>query len=697
MATTSATRPEPDPNYVERCKIRVQIAERTIRSHVEADCQKLNRLGTYPGFVPDRPGGPDPGLGPHLDPGRPPPGFERLEDRLRDPNTPPFAPGPGDTPPDKGFLKKRLANFSVGIIGSGMAGLYTAMILDSLDIRWEILEASGRPGGRIYTHRFSCQPGDYYDVGAMRFPNIPAMSRTFDLFQRLDINDDLGAHPAQGTLIPYYLTGPNTPLLYNNVRNVPAGGDPPAPGFYPDTFGVSVANGGTVPNAFVAQGPNAITSPIYAEWRERLSDPMQFEAAWLDLMALDAQSVSVRTQLFTHLRNNPANVNYTNTELYYVTNWCETMGGSTGSYDGSFVSSVIHSLEFNWPVFPDDNLGDPVPAEAGLNVWRCINGGAEHITKGMMERIDTSKISYGLKVTKIQHVGDAIELRGVHHGVAVARTYTHVFNTTTLGCLQTMDTTNAGLDYAHREAIRVLGYAQAVKVGIKFKKRWWVDESGINTGGQGKTDRPTRVVVYPSYALDTVEGTPGVLLACYNSAQDAARLGSLFPNPSTMLPEHVYEYVIADLAVMHNYPEDELRKLTISYHAYSWHNDPLTRGAWGAFGPGQYSTFFGRIQRPQAQGHLFFSGEATSIYPGWVVGSLNSAYRSVRQMILCELYRAILAGDWAMVDFLLQCLFILAFYWGANQFEPQPELAEDILGLEGWQVYLGIIGAEAGL
>jgi len=95
------------------------------------------------------------------------------------------------------------------------------------------------------------------------------------------------------------------------------------------------------------------------------------------------------------------------------------------------------------------------------------------------------------------------------------RHYSHVITTTTAACLQTMDLREAGLNYAQREAIRVLRYNHSVKVGIKFKKRWWANDKGIKKGGIGKTDRPTRAVVYPSYALNTPEDKPGVLMACY--------------------------------------------------------------------------------------------------------------------------------------------------------------------------------------
>ena len=71
----------------------------------------------------------------------------------------------------------------IGIIGGGIAGLYTALILQELKIDFDILEASDRVGGRLRTHYFTPRPEppeishDYYDVGAMRFPNTPIMVR----------------------------------------------------------------------------------------------------------------------------------------------------------------------------------------------------------------------------------------------------------------------------------------------------------------------------------------------------------------------------------------------------------------------------------------------------------------------------------------------------------------------------------------
>ncbi|QRV94779.1 Flavin containing amine oxidoreductase [Ceratobasidium sp. AG-Ba] len=97
----------------------------------------------------------------------------------------------------------------IGVIGAGVAGLYVALMLDYLkdlsekdhsihfNFSYELLEANPSTthiGGRLFTYRFPervgttiPQPYDYYDVGAMRFPELPWMQPTFDLIGYLDL------------------------------------------------------------------------------------------------------------------------------------------------------------------------------------------------------------------------------------------------------------------------------------------------------------------------------------------------------------------------------------------------------------------------------------------------------------------------------------------------------------------------------
>ena len=97
---------------------------------------------------------------------------------------------------------------SVAIIGAGVAGLRTAMLLQKLDIPYKIFEANDGPGGRLFTYRFPSDsqspPGkhDYYEVGGMRFPDNAANQPTFDVFKELGFRFRNAENP-DGELIPF--------------------------------------------------------------------------------------------------------------------------------------------------------------------------------------------------------------------------------------------------------------------------------------------------------------------------------------------------------------------------------------------------------------------------------------------------------------------------------------------------------------
>jgi hypothetical protein len=59
--------------------------------------------------------------------------------------------------------RRKPTELPVCIIGAGVSGLYTAMILESLGIKYQIIDANTkeRVGGRLFTHRFTS--GGKYD------------------------------------------------------------------------------------------------------------------------------------------------------------------------------------------------------------------------------------------------------------------------------------------------------------------------------------------------------------------------------------------------------------------------------------------------------------------------------------------------------------------------------------------------------
>ena len=163
-------------------------------------------------------------------------------------------------------------------------------------------------------------------------------------------------------------------------------------------------------------------------------------------------------------------------------------------YDQGLSEGVIDSLDFDYfteYLRPDKQVE-----------WKCIDGGTSLLTDAMRATLRTpqgDEQMLGKQVTSIAlrrveatvDVPTSSVIDVTVRGEAEARNYAAVFNTTTLACLQRMDLTGLELLYEQKDAIRSLHYDTASKVGMKFKKPWWINY-GIDQGGLGKTDMPIR-------------------------------------------------------------------------------------------------------------------------------------------------------------------------------------------------------------
>ncbi|UKZ79119.1 hypothetical protein TrVFT333_006869 [Trichoderma virens FT-333] len=473
------------------------------------------------------------------------------------------------------------------------------------NLKIDILEANSRVGGRIFTHRFSNDDDDYYDVGAMRFPKIAIMKRAFDLFERTEME-----------IIPYYLDGgPNCPSLFNDRLFVPDTTDP---------FHISNSNGGVVPdNLAHPNDVGAAMSTVFEPYKTALEE--DFDTGFRLLLSVDDFSTR------EYLRRGGPNGDRESRYDFHTIQWMETLSTGTNLFDQAFAESVVDSFHF-------DGSSNADPA-----TWWRIKGGTERLTHEMQRLLQHAKVQTGKRVEGIymnpkSAKGEA-SMSVMCAGERKKREGYHtVFNTTSLGCLGRMDLTTLDLHPVQRDAIRSLHYDDSTKVALKFSHPWWIDH-GITHGGAGSTDRPIRVCVYPSYESDDKDEIlkkPAVLLASYTWSQDATRMGSLL-QPGAVHPkeEELVDLILRDLASLHNLAYDDLKKLYIGvHHGFSWSQDPFTAGAFALFGPGQFSNFYPYLTRPASKGNFHIVGEAASTHHAWVVGSLNSAYAAVYKFLL---------------------------------------------------------------
>lgn len=491
----------------------------------------------------------------------------------------------------------------VCIVGAGIAGLYIAMILDDLQIpnlEYEILEASDRVGGRVYTHRFSEEENDYYDIGAMRYPDIPTMQRTFDLFRRTDV-----------CLRKYHLEGTNCPKLFNDRPFASATRDP---------YCVSVSSGGTVPDDVVGN-VDGILEDTFGPFKRALAE--DFETGFQCLMAVDHFSTR------EYLKRGGPNGLGRNFDFHSI-QWLETQSTSTNLFDQAFSESVMDSCDF-------DGCGEEVD-------WFCVRGGTGKVIEAMEQQI-RGKVETSKRVRKmaLDQSSQAENNMTVHvAGESAPRAgYMTVFNTTTLSCLSRMDTSGLNLHPAQKEAIRSLHYDESAKIALQFSYPWWIVDCGIREGGCSTTDLPLRTCIYPSYNINDGADKPAILLASYTWAQDAVRLGSMIANragqaanakDSPPSEQELIELVMQNLARLHagKITYEKIRSsFTGKYHAWAWQNDPFSAGAFAFYGPGQFSNLYPYLTRPAADSKFHIVGEAASANHAWVVGSLDSAYSAV--------------------------------------------------------------------
>ena len=127
--------------------------------------------------------------------------------------------------------------------------------------------------------------------------------------------------------------------------------------------------------------------------------------------------------------------------------------------------------------------------------WKSVEGGTSLVTQALVDMIKT-KPRYNKRVTRM-----AIDRKAKSNDMMVVNTnydeepmrYATIINTTTLACLQRVDTDDLELSPTVKIATRTLHYDSSTKVAIKFDSPWWITKFGITAGGVANTDLPIRV------------------------------------------------------------------------------------------------------------------------------------------------------------------------------------------------------------
>ena len=172
-------------------------------------------------------------------------------------------------------------------------------------------------------------------------------------------------------------------------------------------------------------------------------------------------------------------------------------------------------------------------------------------------------------------------------------------------------------------AVNNLHYANACKVALHFKTRFWEHLPRPIFGGCSYTDIPgVQYYCYPSYAVNSTG--PGVLLANY-IMDEAAEL-------VTGMSESEHVQLVLD-AVKELHGEDLVdREYSGKWNRQCWALDGYARAGWANPLVGDHKLYIPEYFR--TVNGMVWVGEHTSYTQAWIASALESAVRGTVQLLL---------------------------------------------------------------
>ncbi|KAJ7804420.1 hypothetical protein B0H14DRAFT_2884116 [Mycena olivaceomarginata] len=466
----------------------------------------------------------------------------------------------------------------VGIVGGGIAGLYTALLLKRQGIDFHILEGSGRVGGRVFTHFFCPERDQYFEAGAMRIPKSTFHQITYDLIDYLNLSQHL---------IPYVLFSPGNNLYINGVGSR---GEVSVQTVTPQSVNWDV------PYFFRSLTANELMSYALRELVRELDDGIAnntFEATFRGI-AVQWDRYSFRTYLMDVL-GYPCS----------VVDFMETVISQTNNFALSVVEILMQYYDFS------------------TTDWKTIDQGMSRLPRAMEALIGRGKITYGARVQGLRVIKAGYEKPPGDWHLHWPPMKTKQIEVTATGYNGRLTMLFDKVVMAEM-AIRSMFIVPLYKMGMRFKRRFWesTQNAAPSLGGQSTTDLPIRWIVYPSNGIES--GDSGVLVI-YAWMTDATSWTPLTTVERRSLAIQNLEKVYSGCLDA----GETIASLLIETADAVWSDLNSTGDSFGL--PGQFLDRFD--QGRKAEGNIYFAGEHLSYHHTWISGAAESALYVVRDML----------------------------------------------------------------
>ncbi|HYQ68140.1 NAD(P)/FAD-dependent oxidoreductase [Actinophytocola sp.] len=457
---------------------------------------------------------------------------------------------------------------TITVLGAGAAGLVAAYELERRGHRVEVIEASDRVGGRVYTHRFGAgKRAPFAELGAMRVRTDH--TRTLHYIAKLGLLSEIREFRT----------------LFSDDNNL-----------------LHTGNGGHVR---VREAPDVLVSRLDAMLgSHRYRHGTLLFGAWL--------SACVNAIAPREFRDWPG----MSTELLDLVDRIDMEPYSYGSTVD--LHAVIADHPHLQPMISHghDRLLDDVLGETTAALVR-LRGGMDALTAALAARV-RGPIALGHEVTGLSVRDDGVLVGVRHAGSTTYRHADHVLCTIPFPVLRTMHLD--GFDDDKLSVIHETRYWPATKIAFHCREPFWAAD-GI-TGGASFTGGLTRQTYYPP-----VDGDPSlgaVLLVSYTIGPDADEIDRLAPATR-------YQLIQREVGQMHprlREPGMILGSASQAWGDHPW-NRGAAAIRWSQDAATCQEQ---QAAAARPQGRLFFAGEHCSSKPAWIEGAIESAIDAVHDI-----------------------------------------------------------------
>ncbi|KAH9876478.1 hypothetical protein J1614_003609 [Plenodomus biglobosus] len=489
----------------------------------------------------------------------------------------------------------------IAIVGGGISGLMTGLLLDSVGIHdWHITESSQRIGGRIRTKYLAGSTPDQYqyqEMGPMRFP---VSTKYADTNETLDIQDHKMVFQLADIL--NQMNGNESSLAVNFIPWIQASDNVPG-----NSNGFRLPNGRIPSAAMIRANRTANTLPS-AEGPDETAQEHAEEA----LEEFIGLSPDV-------LRNISSNIYQAHKEAV-----------DKGLFSWSEAAYLKYALNQSADVvdFMTGNGNSPIweydTAYFSATTWRTIDKGLESLPRAFLPHVQ-SRLTLGRKITglKYDNVHDKIAIEWRQDPFAM-ETQSEQYDYAVISApfskvrLWSLPRYSSLLS----RAISNMNYQQSCKVALHYKTRFWEKLSPPIIGGCGSVDIPgIGSVCYPAYKINSTG--PGVILGSYASGNIARSLGALSTSDHVALVQRAMVAVHGEIAN---------EQFTGAYDRQCWEMDEHQAGAWASPLVGQQDLYLPAYYETEMK--TIFIGEHTSYTHAWIFSALDSAVRGTSQLLL---------------------------------------------------------------